>query len=160
MLIFLSADMTSGNQYQTQISASQLDWFRSQLATHPVPTIIFNHAPLKGTLADDYKNANKNQEIAQPHEELREIIRKNPQIFLWVSGHLHVPATDSNFKSPVNLYEKQVLNVHNTDLDREEPWTNSLYIYSDRIVIRTFAHHSQAWIPELERVVHFPKTGL
>ena len=161
LLIFLSADMTFGNRYQTQISTSQLDWFRSQLAAHPaVPTIIFNHAPLKGTLADDFKNANKNQEIVQPHEELREIIRKNPQIFLWVSGHLHVPATDVNFRSPVNLYENQVLNVHNTDLDREEQWTNSLYIYSDRIVIRTFAHHSQAWIPALDRVVPLPKTGL
>ena len=160
LLIFLSADMTSGNRYQTQISASQLDWFRSQLATHPaVPTIVFSHAPLKGTLADDFKDANKNQEIAQPHETLRKIIHKNPQIFLWVSGHLHVPATDANFKSPVNLYENQVLNVHNTDLDREAQWTNSLYIYSDRILIRTFDHHSQAWMSALDRVVPLTRTG-
>ena len=161
LLIFLSADMTSGNRYQTQISASQLDWFRSQLATHPgVPTIVFSHAPLKGTLADDFKDANKNQEIAQPHEMLHEIIHENPQIFLWVSGHLHVPATDANFKSPINLYENQVLNVHNTDLDREAQWTNSLYIYSDRILIRTFDHHAQAWMSDLDRVVPLPKTGL
>jgi 3',5'-cyclic AMP phosphodiesterase CpdA len=159
LLIFLSADMTAGNPYQTQISENQLDWFRAQLAANPdVPTIIFNHAPLKGTLSDEFKRANTDQEIAQPHEALREIIRRNPQILLWVSGHLHVPATNENFKSPVNLFEKQVLNVHNADMDRESQWTNSLYIYSDRVVIRTFAHQPQTWLPSLDRVVPLPKS--
>ena len=159
LLIFLSADMTSGNSYQTQISMRQLDWFRAQLSANPgVPTLVFNHAPLAGTLRDNFKHANKDQEIAQPHDTLREIIRRNPQILLWVSGHLHVPATNENFHSPVNLFEKQVLNIHNADLDRESEWTNSLYIYSDRVVIRTYAHGQKTWLPELERVVPFIKT--
>ena len=154
MLIFLSADMTSGNQYQTQLSERQLDWFRAQLAANPgVPTIVFNHAPLAGTLKDDFPRANTDQEIVQPHETIREILLHNPQVFLWVSGHLHVPATNENFSSPVNLFEKRVLNIHNSDLDRESEWTNSLYIYSDRVVIRTYSHQQQAWLPALDRVV-------
>ena len=157
LLIFLSADMTTGNPYQTQISPGQLAWFRAQLAANPqVPTIIFNHAPLKGTLSNDFKKANTDQEIAQPHEAIREILHQNPQIILWVSGHLHVPATNANYHSPVNRFENQVLNIHNADLDRVEQWTNSLYIYNDRVVIRTFAHQSQTWLSAMDRVVPLP----
>lgn len=157
LLIFLSADMTAGNRYQTELSQTQLAWFQAQLAANPqVPTIVFNHAPLKGTLSDDFKKANTDQEIAQPHEALREIIQRNPQIFLWVSGHLHVPATNANYHSPVNLFERQVLNIHNADLDRVDQWTNSLYIYSDRVVIRTFSHSAQTWLAAMDRVVPLP----
>ena len=160
LLIFLSADMTAGNPYQTQISPTQLDWFRAQLTANPhLPTIVFNHAPLKGTLSADFKKANTDQEIAQPHEEIRQLLRQNPQVFLWVSGHLHVPATNANFHSPVNLFEQRVLNVHNADLDRESQWTNSLYIYPDRVVVRTYAHQQQAWLPAMDRVVPLPKTS-
>lgn len=157
LLIFLSADMISGNQYQTQISDRQLNWLRGELAANPgIPTIIFNHAPLKGTLSDEFPRANASQQIAQPHAIMRDIILHHPQIFLWVSGHLHVPATNENFNSPINLFEKQVLNIHNTDLDRENQWTNSLYIYADRVVIRTYAHKQKTWLPTLDRVVFFP----
>ncbi len=157
LLIFLSPDMVSDNKYQLQFSHQQLEWLRAELAVNKnMPTIVFSHAPLKGTLHSNVDRANTVHNTAQPHKILRDIIQNNPQLFMWVSGHMHLPATHADFASTVNVLENQVTNIHNADLDRVIQWTNSIYIYSDRVVVRTFNHSEQTWIATLERTLPFP----
>jgi predicted MPP superfamily phosphohydrolase len=80
-------------------------------------------------------------------------IYKNPQVFLWVAGHMHVSATNQSFRSDVNVYERQVTTIHATDMNRERIWTDSLFFYPDRVVVKTFDHKTGAWMEKLARTV-------
>lgn len=156
LLVFLSPDVTDGNLL-TEVSTRQLAWLRGQLATHSkLPTIVFFHAPLANTLLSYNEEVNTKNFIAQPEEEIRTILKENPQVLVWVSGHTHTPATNLSFHNPVNLYEGHVLNIHCPDLDRGQVWTNSLFLYPDKIRIRTFSHNRHEWAAGLDRVVQVP----
>lgn len=153
LLVFLSTDDLTSD-YLAQISGQQLDWLRSELNKNKeVPTLIFFHSPLKGTLLKYTDIINTDDFIAQPHKKLHEVILQNPQIFLWVSGHTHTPATNESFKHEINVYEKQVTNIHNTDINRETIWTNSLYLYPDKVVVKTYNHKKGVWMENLERII-------
>jgi Icc protein len=157
LLIFLSADSLD-SPYLAQLSANQLKWLRQELKNNPAaPTIIFFHAPLAGTLAQYNKSVNTPNRIAQPEQAIADIIAANPQIMLWVSGHTHTPADNPSFAADLNLYAGRVTNIHNSDLDREVIWTNSLYLYADKVTVKTFNHKTGAWVGELERTFPLPK---
>lgn len=151
LLIFLSTDdLTTG--FLTKISERQLTWLRAELAANrDVPTIVFFHGPLEGTLLNYNQNANREHFVAQPSYELKELLRNHPQVFLWVAGHMHVPATNESFRHPVNLYDGRLLAVHATDLNRERIWTTSLFLHPDRVVVKTYDHHAGQWLANLER---------
>ena len=156
LLVYLSADDPESG-YLTKLSEDQVAWLTKELAGHrDLPTIIFFHAPLDGTLKNYNEYANTPSFVAQPVAGLHDLIRENPQLFLWVAGHMHVPATNESYSSPVNLYEKQVTVIHNADLERKRPWTNVLYLYPERVVVRTYDHWQQSWRPDLERTIRLP----
>ena len=156
-LIFLSADDLESNDL-VRISEIQLNWLRSELGQNKlIPTILFSHAPLKGTLYRYNERVNTAHYVIQPEEKIRELIRQNPQIFLWVSGHTHTLATSESYASEINLYEKQVTNVHNCDMNRRTIWTNSLYLYPQKVSVRTFNHQKGVWMDHLERVIIPPR---
>ena len=158
-LVYLSTDSLDSGQL-TQMSERQLAWLRQELARNSSrPTIIFFHAPLKGTVSNYRESANMPDFIAQPEKTVAQILRDNPQIFLWVSGHNHTPATQSDFAAPINVWEGRVTNIHNADMDRETIWTNSLYLYRDKVVIKTFDHRRGVWLEVLERTVVPPNGG-
>jgi Icc protein len=153
LLIFLSTDHLL-SPHLTQISSRQLDWLRDELARHrDTPTAIFFHAPLRGTLLDFNDHANKDDFVAQPHEELRGILREHRQVFLWVAGHMHVSAANESYRSAVNVFQGQVTTVHVTDMQRERIWSTSLLFFPDRVVVKTFDHKTGAWADDLERTV-------
>ena len=153
LLIFLSPDVTSG-KYLTEISAQQLSWLEETLASNKTkPTLIFFHAPLAGTLAQYNKEVNTPNFIAQPEKQLHELLMKNPQILLWVSGHTHTPATNPSFDETINLYEGKILDLHNPTLDGKIIWTNSIYLYPDKIFIRTFNHNTGEFVESLDRTL-------
>lgn len=153
-LIFLSAD---NPEFQIGISATQLDWLRRELADNgQSPTIIFFHAPLKGTLRDYRHWVNKPGAVAQPSEELHSVLAENRQVFLWVSGHTHTPPSEESYASPVNLYDGRVTTIHNTDMNKGEVWTNSIYLYPDKVLVRTYSHRQEAWLPQFDRVIDPP----
>jgi len=152
-LVFLSTDHLL-SPHLTQISDRQLDWLRAELRSHSAtPTVIFFHAPLRGTLLNYNDHANKDSFVAQPSVELRELLLQNRQVFLWVAGHMHVPATNESFRSAVNVFENQVTTVHVTDMNRERIWSTSLFLFPDRVVVKTFDHKKGSWVEELERTV-------
>lgn len=155
LLVFLSADHSD---YLAGISDQQLAWLRRELhKNNRTPTLVFFHAPLRGTLRDYRRFINTSSFIAQPEEAIHDILAGNPQVFLWVSGHTHTSPLEESYAAPVNLYAGQVTNIHNTDMKKGTIWTNSLYLYPDRVVIRTYNHEENIWLPQLDRTVLTPK---
>nr|WP_279343416.1 metallophosphoesterase [Fundidesulfovibrio terrae] len=153
LLVFLSADVTGGS-FLTEISNTQLDWLQTTLASNfAKPTLIFFHAPLKGTLVTYSPKINGDQRVAQPVARIGEILAANPQVVLWVSGHTHTPATNLSYASPVNLYDGHVWGIHNADLGRETIWSNSIYLCPGKIVVKTWDHKAGGWIDGLERAI-------
>ena len=156
VLIFLTPDDLHASTLAT-ISATQQKWLAATLAEHKdKPTVIFFHAPLPGTLSNYNQNANSENFVAQPHQEIGRILTANPQVFLWVSGHTHTPPTEPSFAAAVNRYEGRVMNLHNTDMKRVRMYTNSLFLYPDRVMIKTFDHEKGAWMDRLNRTIPVP----
>ena len=171
LVLFVSVDAVGG-RYLTELSPETLLWLGRELRRHRrLPTIVFFHAPLEGTLRirrEDVENSNL---FAQPKAPIRELIRQNPQIFLWVSGHAHIAPTNARFNNPLNLYEGRVTGIHNCDLDgrsalketetavteHDRLWINSLFLYADRVVVKTYDLRRQAWLEELTRVIRPPE---
>lgn len=153
LLVFLSTDSLD-SKVLCQFSSPQMSWLADVLAKNKNrPTIVFAHAPLAGTLTNYNLYINKPSFIAQPETEIRDLLRQNSQVFMWVSGHTHTPATNKDFDSPINLYDGRVHDIQNPDLDREVIWTNSLYLYPDKVVIKTFRHSDKTWLDSLERTI-------
>ena len=155
LLVFLSLDSPG---FLAEISQKQIDWLTSELEkSKKTSTIVFFHAPLEGTLRGYNKNANSPNFVAQPTAKIREILKNNPQVFLWVSGHTHTSPREESFASATNKYESSVTNIHNTDMERETIWTNSLFLYQDKIVVKTYNHLKGRWLPEFERTILPPE---
>ncbi|MEI6702679.1 MAG: dienelactone hydrolase family protein [Deltaproteobacteria bacterium] len=153
-LIFLSPDSPG---HLTEISEKQMKWLHSELENNRKrPTIIFFHAPLEGTLRNYNGTVNGPNRIAQPSGRIRDLLMSNPQVFLWVSGHTHTSPKEESFSSEINLYEKRITTIHNSDMNRETIWTNSLFLYPDKIVVKTYNHNKGMWLPEFERTVMPP----
>lgn len=170
-LIFLSTDYLTSD-HRAEISKEQLEWLKSQLSSYrSMPTIIFFHAPLKGTLTGRNEDAHNPSDMAQPIEEIGQLILDNPQIFLWVSGHTHIAPTNSNFNHAVNLYENRVLNIHTPDMNgdsylkgtdvktkfHKDLWTNSLFLFHNKVIVKTYDHKNGIWIEPLTREIKLPK---
>ena len=152
-LISLAVDSLVSHRL-AEVSTEQLHWLQQELhRDSAAPTIIFFHAPLAGTLDSYNKKVNTPSFIAMPKLMIEKLIESNPQIILWVSGHTHTPATNSSFSSAVNSFHGHVTNIHNTDMDRETIWTNSMYLYPDRVVIKTFNHREKKWLEKQERTI-------
>lgn len=155
LLVFLSADHSD---HMAGISDRQLVWLRRELSTHrKIPTLIFFHAPLKGTLRDYRRFINTSGFVAQPEAAIHDILTGNPQVFLWVSGHTHTSPLEESYASPINLYAGRVINIHNKDMNRETIWTNSLYLYPHKVMIRTYSHEENTWLPRFDRTVLAPE---
>jgi len=155
LFLFVSAD---DDHYMAGISNPQIDWLRTELARSPrTPTAIVFHGPLKGTQHPFKRYINQPQTVAQPVEAIHDLLAANPQVFLWISGHTHTPPTEASYASPINLYDGRVTNIHNTDMKRETIWTNSLLLYPDKVVVKTYNHREGAWRPEFELVIQPPK---
>lgn len=154
-LVFLSTDSPG---HLAEISQKQLEWLRAELdRNRQRPTIIFFHAPLEGTLRNYSKKANASDSIAQPSKAIHDLLQDYPQVFLWVSGHTHTSPREESFVSAINVYGNRVTNIHNTDMqDRATVWTNSLFLYPDRVVVKTFDHSKGSWMPVFERRVETP----
>jgi Icc protein len=170
LLVFLTPDDLSSTHY-AQMTGRQLDWFESELRNRP--TIVFFHAPLADTYASRRITQRKNPDSfnAEPAERIREVLRANPQVFMWVAGHLHIAPSNRDFNSEINRYDGRVGVIHTPDMNgsslfalddakgtpHETVWTNSLYLYPDRVVVKTYDHARGIWLDAVERVVTPPK---
>lgn len=159
-LIYLSPNSLT-SPYLTEINKKQLAWLKEELTRHEgKPTLVFFHAPLKDTLLSYNKSVNTPNFITQPESEIHTLLQGNQQIVLWVSGHTHTPATNASYAdNAVNTYDGHVRNIHTPDMDRETIWTNSLYLYDDKIEIRTYNHKTDEWVDCLDRTIFIDEAG-
>lgn len=154
LLIFLSAD---DPRYLTKLSDEQFSWFANELKNHPkTPTIVFFHAPLDHTLENYNHWSNTPNFVAQPKDKIQTLLHDNPQLFLWVSGHTHTSVKEPSFASTINHIE-YVTNIHNSDMNKEVIWTNSLFLYDNHVTIKTYDHMEEKWLDPLERTIFVPK---
>jgi 3',5'-cyclic-AMP phosphodiesterase len=154
LLVFLSPEES---KYLAEMSQKQVEWLGLKLEENKkIPTIVFFHAPLENTLRNYNNDANTPNFFAQPSSKIQKVLSSNPQVFLWVSGHTHTPPKEESFASAINVYEKRITNIHNTDMNRERIWTNSLFLYPDKIIVKTYDHKQGAWLPKFERSISAP----
>ena len=153
-LLYLSPD---GCGSSVELSAEQLAWLQQEIATHKNgPVLFFCHGPLKGTLRTYNKKINTVSATAQPDTKLAEILAAVPPGSLWISGHTHTPPTNDSYADiSVNRVNRNLVNIHNPTIDAKKIYTNSLYIYKDKIVIRTYDHNNGIWLQALERTFPF-----
>lgn len=155
-LLYLSPDGCGSN---VELSAEQLAWLQQEIATHKNGSVLFFcHGPLKGTLRTYNKKINTVSATAQPDTKLAEILAAVPPGSLWISGHTHTPPTNDSYADiSVNRVNRNLVNIHNPTIDAKKLYTNSLYIYKDKLVIRTYDHNNGVWLQALERT--FPFAG-
>jgi hypothetical protein len=175
LLVFLTPDHLTSNDY-ARMTDRQLEWLSAELKGSPdVPTICFFHAPLAGTYASRRIVQSKSPDSynAEPADRIREILRANPQVFMWVAGHLHIAPSNRDFADPINRYDGRVWVVHNPDMNgsslfdanhlkstsHQMVWTNSLFLYPDRVLVRTWDHSSERWMERLDRSIPVPQRG-
>lgn len=159
LLVFLSPDTVTGGA-AVELSHQQLAWLDQTLATHrQQPTIIFCHAPLEQTAVSSRPGISlpSPRNSVQPAADIRTILARHHQVRLWVSGHTHTMPSDATFMDDANYYEGRVLNVYNSDWDEDTIYTNSLYLYEDHILVRTYDHSQGTWIPAFDRTVVLPE---
>ncbi|MGM0600982.1 MAG: metallophosphoesterase family protein [Candidatus Rifleibacteriota bacterium] len=146
----------------SSISKEQLDWFNAELEKFPdQKAIVFCHAPLWSLEVVKFYPKAFNY-ITQPEEEFRKIVRKNKQIALWVSGHVHFGMKKELISHPFNLYENQVFNILNTDLDgfsvldleikprfHDRIWTRKLFLDENGYSCTVYDHLDCKELPEL-----------
>lgn len=169
LLVFLSPDALTGND-ACRMTLRQLQWLRSELQRNKqLATMIFFHGPLTGTGIGKIDDSEKSQDspYAEPSAEIHGILKENPQVFLWVSGHVHIAPTNEDFKAPRNLYDQRVMVIHNPDMNgtsrlhnadasstkHNDLWTNSLFLYRDRVEVKTFDHKRREWLRNLDRTI-------
>jgi 3',5'-cyclic AMP phosphodiesterase CpdA len=151
-LVYLCADSLD-KKHQVGLSPESLAWLDERLARNSsLPTIIFFHAPLEWTVIANGSRASGDS-AAQPAAAIGAILAKHPQVFLWVSGHTHTKPSDPSFASPINLYDDRVMDIHCPDADRVDLYTNSLWLYPDHVLVRTYDHRKGAWLEALDRRV-------
>lgn len=150
LLIFLSANEP---KHLAQISEEELLWFKTTLQENAhKPTIVFFHAPLENTLETYRDWVNTPNFVAQPAEEIKNIILENPQAFLWVSGHTHTSFERSSaLPNEISTYKNTIFNLHNSDLNKDEIVTHSLFLYNDKVIIKAYNHSQHKWIENFER---------
>lgn len=156
-LLFLSPD-TLESKYAVELSKEQLDWLKKELKDHrQEPTLIFCHAPVTGTMVPGSK-LDKPRNYVQPAKAIGKLLQANPQILLWVSGHTHTSPKNPSFSNPVNqIAGTAILDVYNPTWDGKQVWTNSLYLYPEKIQIRTYSHKTHQWLPQFDRTVWVPR---
>jgi hypothetical protein len=166
LCLFVSADDLQ-SPFLAAASSGTLAWMEDELAREPdAPAIVFFHAPLEGTIQSRNEVTGAPSFFAQPAEELRALLRRRPQVFLWVSGHTHIGATNPRFAdAEINLYDSRVHEIHNPDMDgrsylsaddrttktHDTLWTNSLFLYPDKTVVKTHDHKKGEWLDKLTR---------
>lgn len=154
-LLYLAPDACG--KINIELTSAQLEWMKQEVLNHQNgPIIFFCHAPLTGTLLKYFKSINTPSATAQPEKEIDEILKYAPPGSLWVSGHTHTPATNESFADDkVNRYNENVVNIHNPTLDGSGSWTNSLYLFDDRTVVRTYDHKKNIWLEQFTREYKF-----
>lgn len=155
LLVFLPLDALEGKPL-AQLSDTSMEFLKKTLAENPkLPTVIFCHAPLTGSYEKETDLGPIHGNI-QPADKIRSLLKKHPQVFLWVAGHLHLHPGGKDFCSKSNKVDGvTVIHVPNI-LDREA-WVQTIRLTPDAAVVRTYSTKAKKFLPAYDRT--FRHTG-
>ena len=160
------------NREWAWLTAEQLRWFEQVLQEHrEMVTVVCLHQPLQETVAWSY-GGNDFAGCGQV-AELKAIVKKHPQVKLWLSGHTHIPVAaegqvvakggvtyaglGSTFYQfvPSTVDEDQggwpAAGGYRKDLSASQ--SRLLEVWPDRLVLRARDHASQAWIDGADVII-------
>jgi hypothetical protein len=150
LLVFLPNDDPKGKHLVT-LSTATLNFLKETLKKNPdVPTIVFCHGPLAGSYVKPrslgFYNSN-----AQPHAKISAILKKNPQVFLWVSGHLHIGPSSPEYHNKANKVGKVTV-IHTPAITPGSSWMRILDLSPARARVRTYNAKTGKYAKKFERV--------
>ncbi len=149
LLVFLCADELDGKHIVT-LSDNALDWLDKTLdKNRSVPTIIFCHAPLEGSLEKVGELGTGS--FVHPAGRVEKILEAHEQVFMWASGHTHTKPGSENFMSSSNFWKKQIHVVHNPNLTEKGGWINTLTLMPDHVIVKTYDCQKKEWLKKYER---------
>ena len=147
------------------LGQEQVRWFRRVLKEHRhLDTVVCLHQSLPDTVAWSYGNNSFNG--CGQATELRGILRENPQVKLWLSGHTHLPLETEGqvhqdggvtFAALGSTFYQFKL-AEGTDPSRPRGgWTKDfaasqnrvLEVYPERLILRAWDHRRRAWLEDL-----------
>lgn len=150
LLIFLPNDALSAIPCSFP-SDDAYDFLRQTLRENrKLPTIIFNHAPLEGSYGDK-RTMPPIQANAQPSARLKRLLQKNPQVYLWFSGHLHITPSQKYFNFPGNRVGK-VNVVHVPPSQIHASWVQVVRLSPKGAIVKTLDVKSGKYIKRHTRV--------
>lgn len=149
LLVFLPIDELDGKPL-AKLSDTTLTYFRETLEANPaLPTIVFCHAPLKGSYERETDLGSLHGD-AQPAEKIHDILADNPQVFLWVAGHLHIRAGSEDYHSDANKVGK-VTGIHVAAIKSDSPWIRTIRLTPESAVVRTFDTDAGKFLAKFDR---------
>ncbi|PKL48569.1 MAG: hypothetical protein CVV42_08840 [Candidatus Riflebacteria bacterium HGW-Riflebacteria-2] len=150
LLVFLPNDDPKGKHLVT-LSTATLNFLKDTLKKNPdVPTIVFCHAPLAGSYVKPRKLGFYNSN-AQPHARISAILKKHPQVFLWVSGHLHIGPSSPEYHNKANKVGNVTV-IHTPAITPNSSWMRVLDLSPARAKVRTYNAKTGKYTKKFERV--------
>ena len=157
LLVFLPNDELVG-KLMVQISNETLEFLRKTLKENrDLPTIVFCHAPLKGSYVKE-RGLPLPHTIAQPAGKIQNILDHNPQVFLWVAGHLHMAPGSKDYFAKANKVGKvTVINV--PAIMPHSSWVHTIKLSPEKAVVRTYNPKTKKYVKKYDRVfIHKKKS--
>lgn len=150
LLVFLPNDALDA-KCLVRLSDATLEFLQKTLKENPdTPTIIFCHGPLLGSYVRK-GGLTPLQATAQPAAKIRKILKKNPQAFLWVSGHIHMGPSSSNFSAKVNKVD-HITNIHVPAIQDSSAWMRIIKLSPEKAVVRTFNGKTGKYAKKYDRI--------
>ena len=152
LLIFLSADALNAKHLVT-LSDNAVNWLEKTLDDNKkMPAIIFCHAPLENSFKAPEKLGMAHSS-AQPANKIEKILKKNKQVFMWVSGHVHARPAGKNFDSPANFWKNQIRVIHNPNVNKDVKFFNKLTLAPEFVLVRTYDAGKNKWLAKYDRKI-------
>lgn len=151
LLVFLPTDALQKKPIAC-LSDETLDFLEKSLDENPdAPTVVFAHAPLEGSYEeDDDDQLSVEHATSQPADRISAILKKHPQVFLWVAGHRHTKPGSKDYFSKVNQVGN-VTCVHVPNITPEKGWVLTLALTPEHALVRTWDLQKKKFIEKYNR---------
>lgn len=149
LLVFLPADALDAKPL-VSLSDETVRFFRNTLADNrDLPTIVFCHAPLDGSLEKDYE-LGREHGMTHPIGKIKDILQDNPQVFLWVAGHMHIKPSNPDFHSDGNKVGNVTV-IHMPNITEKSGLIRTLKMTPAKAVVRVFDTEKGKYIGRFDR---------
>ncbi len=146
--------------HEIPIVQDRVDWLEEQLSDKTATTIVFHHLPLADTVYNSGDLISlfpgeypfNTRVPASDSSAIRDLLRRHPEVKLWVSGHTHPDhrAVD-RLGNATTHREADCLHLAVTNLGYKNPTPQGrlIVVERERILIRTRSFKTNQWVNEL-----------